>query len=563
MPLGLAITSFIDRLPRWAVLLLIVAAALLVSVLYMWPAYVAFPMDDTYIHFVYANNLVQHGRLIFNFLDERGVGTTSILWVLLLALGSKIGLSMPLLAKALGVTSLATVAIAAYLLLHPVWGRTAALAGALLLAISGNMVWFALSGMETMLFVGLGMTALLAYRSERWVLLGLLLGLLGLTRPEGLALGLAIALVELIRHRKLTAGLLVAGLVCAALCLPWFAYLYIRSGSLVSTSGLGKQLSTSVAIAYLLQRMSAPSFLAGLSWLIYVASWIVYLALFTLGGMALPAPHVDAGNVAGNTYPVSVWAPLAWIVALALLGGSLRRLGTLRRWRAWMMDWQRRPLLALVLWIVLHNLCYMAFLPVPGTASRYGAINHVVLWLGLLAGLVLISNRSRLRLLLSAAVAVIAVANSLYWNGVYHANIDHMQKVRIAAAHYIKDTIPATQLCAAFDVGAMRYFSARPILDLGGLIDPSAGQVYESGSADRYLLDHGVSCLVLPGRSGAADEGWFDFASIMGLTQSRLLTLEPIAAFEIDHERWLQGYLPTANYQASVAIYRLLPLANH
>jgi hypothetical protein len=34
--------------------------------------------------------------------------------------------------------------------------------------------------------------------------------------------------------------------------------------------------------------------------------------------------------------------------------------------------------------------------------------------------------------------------------------------------------------------------------------------------------------------------------------------MRQIAVFEIDHDRWLQGYLPTADCQATVVIYRLI-----
>jgi len=33
--------------------------------------------------------------------------------------------------------------------------------------------------------------------------------------------------------------------------------------------------------------------------------------------------------------------------------------------------------------------------------------------------------------------------------------------------------------------------------------------------------------------------------------------MELVKVFEIDRDRWLLGYLPTVNYQASVTIYRL------
>jgi hypothetical protein len=65
----------------------IATAVVITSLLFLWPAPFEFPMDDTYIHFVYAQNLVEQGRLMFSFPSEKGVGSTSLLWVLLLAGG--------------------------------------------------------------------------------------------------------------------------------------------------------------------------------------------------------------------------------------------------------------------------------------------------------------------------------------------------------------------------------------------------------------------------------------------------------------------------------------------
>jgi hypothetical protein len=36
-----------------------------------------------------------------------------------------------------------------------------------------------------------------------------------------------------------------------------------------------------------------------------------------------------------------------------------------------------------------------------------------------------------------------------------------------------------------------------------------------------------------------------------------LIRLHLVNEFEIDRSRWLQGYLPTVNYQASVTVYRV------
>ncbi len=147
--------------------------------------------------------------------------------------------------------------------------------------------------------------------------------------------------------------------------------------------------------------------------------------------------------------------------------------------------------------------------------------------------------------------------NMFYWDSVYTANIEHMESVRIQSAHYIRDFIPAGELCAASDIGAIRYHSGRPILDLGALVDPEAGGYFLSGKGDQYLVDKKSSCLVIPGKTGASDEGWLDLIAILGFDDTELFNLEQVANFAIPQDRWLLGYLPTNNYQASINIYKV------
>jgi len=547
--------SRFEALPSWFPPTIIVLAVVLVSIAFLLPLYVEFPMDDTYIHFVYAQNLSEQGKLIFSLADEKGVGSTSILWVLLLASGHKLGLPMHGVAKIFGMLSLVTVGVGLYELLSSIWRRLPALTGALLVVLSGNMIWFALSGMETMLFLGLGTLALLIYRKELWGWLGIVLGLLILTRPEGLALVVAIAGVELWRNKGIKRGFVVASLISLIICGPWFGYLLWRTGYILPTSAIGKQLTFSVGTR-VVAGMSGPLAVLGrIPVLIYVVLWPVYLLEFALGGIALPPPRIAVGNLAGNAnYTVSAWAFVGWIgVILPLLIVAGKRVSDFRRWPWWISDRARRPMVIMLVWAVLHNLCYMVFMPTPGTASRYGTINHIILWLALGIGLISLPYR-RLRLWLTGGLIIIATANLLYWNGVYDANLDHMQNVRLTAAHFIRDNFSPDERCAASDIGAMRYFSKRPIFDLGALVDPGAGQRFLDGSIDHYLVENGVTCVVLPGRRGTTTEGWFDMAEILGLTTTPLFDMDLITVFEIDYERWLQGYLPTNNYQASVPL---------
>jgi hypothetical protein len=270
---------------------------------------------------------------------------------------------------------------------------------------------------------------------------------------------------------------------------------------------------------------------------------------------------LPVGASVGNPgYSIAYVGILAWVIVVApLLVFFVLWLREFFHKQKFLTDFYR-PFLAFSAWIVLHNLAYAFFLPIPGTASRYGTINHLALWLALFIGLLRFASRPGWFKGLATALLLIACANTFYWNRVYDANLDHMQNVRIAASQYVIKNIPPASRCAAFDVGVMRFYTHRPIVDLGGLIDPKLGEVYRTdGHIDRYLAERQVTCVILPGQTGTTTQGWFDFAREMGLTASPFFILREEDVFAIDHSRWLLGYLPTNNYQATVTIYRLLP----
>jgi len=222
-----------------------------------------------------------------------------------------------------------------------------------------------------------------------------------------------------------------------------------------------------------------------------------------------------------------------------------------------MQDKALQPLLILILWFVLHNIAYLVFLPIPGTASRYGAVNHVLLWLALTLSLFHLTHLKWVQVYRAFCLIFIVFANLVYWNAVYDANLEHLSRVRIPTANYLRNKISGEELCAANDIGVLRYYGQRPILGLGGLVNPDLPQIYLRGELDQYIADNGVTCLILPGRSGTLEDGWFDLAEIMGFADTPLFRMHQIAVFEIDRDRWLQGFLSTNNYQASIVIYQL------
>ncbi len=163
-----------------------------------------FAIDDAWISFRIARNWLEHGALTFDVTQPPVEGMTNLLWTLLSASWIALlpGLDPIFGARVLGaVCHLATIALGARLagsLASAAGGdgRVAAAVTGAALALSGSMAFHALSGLETPLFTLLFVWSLSqAARLEEGrrgtaVLGGILLGLLGMTRPEGVLAGL-------------------------------------------------------------------------------------------------------------------------------------------------------------------------------------------------------------------------------------------------------------------------------------------------------------------------------------------------------------------------------------
>jgi hypothetical protein len=128
--------------------------------------------------------------------------------------------------------------------------------------------------------------------------------------------------------------------------------------------------------------------------------------------------------------------------------------------------------------------------------------------------------------------------------------------MRIFDTDYLRSKSQKPEACRfAFDVGALRYCWPTSTRDLNN----DRSDLFQWFSAGRSIstFNHRVSCLAIPGRIGYTSDGVVDIATESGLSQSSLYELRQEKVFQIDRERWLIGYLPTINYQATVTIYQL------
>lgn len=200
------------------------------------------PVDDAYISFRYAKNLVQGNGLVWN-PGERLEGYSNFLWTLLAAGGMKLGLDplvwTTLISVPLHLFSLIAVyRIAQIVIGSPLWALVVTFA----FAINPSVMGFAASGIETPLQTAILLAmAWLILRGEfaGWtarttILLSILIGLAILNRPDGIIFSFAAAYAWRLQNRPAKPGLIALLLIPAsALVAPWLVWKFIFYGRIL------------------------------------------------------------------------------------------------------------------------------------------------------------------------------------------------------------------------------------------------------------------------------------------------------------------------------------------
>ncbi len=423
-----------------------------------------FPYDDSYITLEFAHNLAATGRLTFDGIHRAG-GATSLLHVALLALPARLGLPLELADASLGILFFVllierTGAVA----MHLTGSWEASLYAALVTALTGHMVFDALNGLETTLFMFLAMTclgSLLKSRNpggSRWWP-ALWINLTALARPEGywfaasLLLYLATLMAlrrEKIRHRAILSGYL-AGAILLAL-----ATQRLLTGSFTPHTALAK--------VYFFNQYRLP----------FLERWSAYSH-----GMNL------------------IWVPLAMPLFPALFAQ------------------RSRPLLVAVLpWIFSTQIMFLMLLPIESFAYGGRYLHPFMPFLFILAGdgiNVLLHSRGKYRVprwataLVVACVTVICYLNLVARLGNYENAKASIYNNHIWAVKWLQANAPPNILVATHDIGVLRYVGHFRLLDIVGLVNEEAmaRNRAERGQFD-YLLEKRPDYIV-------ADPSWLKY----------------------------------------------------
>ena len=453
-----------------------------------------FPLDDAWIHQTYARNLAATGQWAF-VPGQASAGSTSPLWSLLLSLGYWLGLPYQAWTYALGIASLGLTGWTVTRLgrhLFPGRPWVGPLAG-LFCIVEWHLVWASVSGMETMLCTWLSVLVLelwlVADRHEvagdagqpenaeptlravrssrlaviaRWWGLGMVGGLLALTRPEGLVLIGLIGLVIGWRLRRAPWRLLQAwAAIGAGLVLPLAPYLvfhYATTGLPFPNTFYAKQQEYRLLLSLypVWQR------------------WLMMVAVTLVGAQVLLLP--------GFVYAVGR------SINVAVTGNSDARLPA-----SGSPQLPASYVLLPAAWWFIHLTLYAVRLPVSYQHGRYQMpVIPLFVLIGLGGSAYLIRPRARnlvSRLLSRAVIASTGLVLFVFLvlgARAYATDVAFIQGEMVATASWLAAHVPPDSLIAGHDIGALGYFTPRPLLDLAGLVTP---EVIPFITDESHLID--------------------------------------------------------------------------
>lgn len=513
-----------------------------------------FPIDDAWIHQVYARSFATDLRLDYN-PGEAEAGQSSLLWGVLLApvqrlvMASDVPVGRATRLMGTLIWMLLALAVARLIVAMPIPGaRFGAWFAALLIALDPSLAYSAASGMEPLLAALLVVLTIHAASAARAQQAGLYAGLAILARPESALVLLLASVVALGRGtprarltqlaRTLLCGVAVAGV--------WLCFCLATTGRPLPNTWYVKRAVTGVAEAFaagfgvadglgLLGSWCARSpFFQGYVGYLFLGIGIVAL-LARCGGarafllLAFPLCHCVGIALTRamplpeaffwERYLVPMYPVIHVLLAIgvgatgAVLLDLLRRPSASAQAAAAIEDAERTDPDQAEPAAALENEASVAAAR-PEAGPQRLPVNAPVAPIlpdPVLAVILLIL------LFVPLAGAPAALTDRMHH---FAADVAVIDAMNVAAGEWIREHVPDDALVATQDAGAVRYFADRTVVDLIGLNDHHLIDAGESeGSVGPYLLRRAPTVFaLLDPDPGAAELQQFAIQHL-GLTQ--------------------------------------------
>lgn len=427
------------------IIFIILTAGYLISEYIITGHYWGVPLDDTWIHFRFAENFAKGHFFQYN-VGEPIPGTTSPLWVILMSIPFFIssGLYLPFSFIVGSLFFLLTI-LEVYKLSQKLgFTNNYSLLIALLTLVCGRLIWSSLSGMEITLAAWLLVliTRLHLEEIEKEkvkIKTGVLLGLCAVTRPEALLFAVIYYFVTFRFFRKnlkpQIQNLTYSISILIAFLLPYTLFSYSVTGSFLPTTFKGQNAGIRVVPDMDYLRETGKLFFRDN--VLILIFW--FFAIFTF-----------LRSVWNKKHEKKFLLINLWIILLPLVSSFLAP-----NWRH-----HGRYLIPLIPFINIAAIYIFAYkfnqsqMPSPKEARVYRIILVSVLFI------------------LSGINAVI-FALALGWN------TDNINNQQVNLAKWINANIPNEKCIGANDIGAITFLTNKRVVDMEGLITPEIFKINE------------------------------------------------------------------------------------
>ncbi len=406
-------------------------------------AWIGFPLDDSWIHDVYARSLAHGG--FFEYVPGRPeAGFTSPLWVLLLTplwAVTNDPRAVALATKVLGVAlSIGASVLADRLAVRLSGERRVGILAGLMVALDPSLAFAAVSGMEVSLAATVMLAAVLAWVEERWLLAGVLWAGALLARPECALVALFLIGLEARRSPpearwprlgRLAGPSAVAGGLWSAFCL------HVAGRPLPNTFYAKHHPHSLLDVVRDVPQMFGPQLLA--------QSWFFLGSGFVLLGLA--ARRVASDRKLDRERRIGVLVgPLVFLAGVA-----------------WAHDVVFVRAFALLRYVLPHQPWTLALMAV-GAREAWARVHALrveraprAVLAGLLCGAALVLPLSVLPMRLERSA------------GTYAWNCQNIEEMQVRIGLWLRERTGPDDWIATHDAGAIRIFADRPVLDIAGL----------------------------------------------------------------------------------------------
>jgi hypothetical protein len=436
------------------------------------------PLDDSWIHLVYARSLAALQGFAYN-PGQLETGFTSPLWVVLCAplfwLKSLWGGDVVYGVKALGLAlGWANSALAWRLALRLSGARASAYAAALLLAVEPSLCFAKLSGMEILCASALMLYGVWSLTEGRLLGVSVAIALAPLARPESLVYSLLLGAALLMSCRGAAQGTRRALLALSPLVLTlglWAGYCLLVTGRPLPSTYYAKHMARPLLVHWPTLELLVRHMLLELPTM-YLGSG---LFLYALGALVMC-------QGARDRVALVLLLTLPWILLCAL--SRTHHLA-----QAAPFYWHRyfEPIIPLVLVPVGVALGGLAVRARDALSRRQLVLPVGTAVLGLLC--------------------LVRVPGGLFAKAdLFSENCENINEMNVAIGRWLRSHAAPDDWIATHDAGAIRFFSERRVLDLVGLNEHRVLAGQRSALLAERRPRYYVSFPPLPGEMVAAGQ---------------------------------------------------------